>query len=175
MHVSRHSNHTTLCISFFALSSTAGYLPFGLHQPCSSLWPAPGHVQPAFLVVFCWIRFVYSRAPATEMSTVRTGSDWIRTEADFGWNRTGSDCNLFQNWQIKTGSDCNFFQNWQTRTGSDRENFCCFDVIILKISKILVVIQFHRFAEWQWIFRHQMQKLCWDYFAIRTVTTFVHI
>ena len=50
----------------------------------------------------------------------RTGSDWIRTEANFG----------------------------RMRTGSDWVNFCCFNVIILKISKILVVIPFHRFAKW---------------------------
>jgi len=52
----------------------------------------------------------------------------IRTEVDFG--------------RIRTGSDCNFFQNWRIRTGSDWENFCCFNVIILKISNILVVIRF---------------------------------
>jgi len=53
---------------------------------------------------------------------IRTGSDWIRTEANF--------C------RIRTGSDCNFFKNWRIRTGSNCENFCCFNVIILKISKI---------------------------------------
>jgi len=60
------------------------------------------------------------------------------------------------------------------RTGSDWENLL-FYVIILKLSKILVVIRFHRFAKWLCIFCHQMQKLCWDYFAIRTVSTFVHM
>jgi len=29
---------------------------------------------------------------------IRTGSDWIRTEANFGQNRTGSDCNFF--WKL---------------------------------------------------------------------------
>jgi len=48
------------------------------------------------------------------MSTDRSGSDWIRTEANFGPSRTGSDCNLFQNWRIRTGTD------W--------ENFYCFNV-----------------------------------------------
>jgi len=67
--------------------------------------------------------------------------------------------------RTRTGSDCNFFQNWRIRTASDSENFCCFNVIILKTSKILVVIRFHRIAKWQCIFCHQMQKLCWDYFA----------
>jgi len=38
----------------------------------------------------------------TEMST---DQDWIRTEANFGRIRTGSDCSFFLNWQIKTGSD----------------------------------------------------------------------
>ena len=63
---------------------------------------------------------------------IRTGSDWIRTEANFGW--------------IRTGSDCNFFQNWWIRTGSDWENFCYFNVIILKIQAILLVIRLHRFV-----------------------------
>jgi len=39
---------------------------------------------------------------------------WIRTEANFG--------------RIRTGSDCRFFENWHIRTGSDWENFCCFHV-----------------------------------------------
>ena len=61
-------------------------------------------------------------------------------------------------------------------TGSDWEKFCCFNVIILKIWKILVVIRVHRFGKWWWIFCHQTQKLCWDYFAIRTVSHFyLHI
>ena len=29
---------------------------------------------------------------------IRTGSDWIRTEDNFGRIRTGSDCNFFQKW-----------------------------------------------------------------------------
>jgi len=69
-----------------------------------------------------------------DMSEMSTDQYWIRTEANFG--------------RIRTGSDCNFFQNWRIRTGSDWENFCCFDVIILKILTILVVIRFHRFAKW---------------------------
>jgi len=28
----------------------------------------------------------------------------------------------------RTGSDCNFFENWRIRTGSDWENFSYFDV-----------------------------------------------
>ena len=60
---------------------------------------------------------------------IRTGWDWIKTEANF--------C------QIRTWSDCNFFENWRMRSGLDWENFCCFNVIILKISKILVVMRFH--------------------------------
>jgi len=62
-----------------------------------------------------------------------TGSDWIRTEACFlpdkGW----------------IGLHC--FEIWRIRTGSDSENFCCFNVIILKTPKILVVIRFHNFAK----------------------------
>jgi len=45
---------------------------------------------------------------------IRTGSDWITTEANFG--------------RIRTGSDCNFFENWRIRTGSEWKNVCCFDV-----------------------------------------------
>ena len=33
------------------------------------------------------------------------GLDWIRTEASFGWIKTGSDCNFFENWSIRAGSD----------------------------------------------------------------------
>jgi len=40
---------------------------------------------------------------------------------------------------------------------------------------MLVVIRFHRFAKWWCIFCHQMQKLCWDYFPIRTAYAFVDI
>jgi len=50
--------------------------------------------------------------PRQRWAQIRTGSDWIRTEANFG--------------QIRTGTDCNFFENWQIRTGSDWENFYCF-------------------------------------------------
>ena len=65
---------------------------------------------------------------------IRTGSDWIRTEVNFG--------------RIRTGSDYDFFEIWQIRTESDWENFCCFNVIILNISKISVDIRFYRFAKW---------------------------
>jgi len=66
---------------------------------------------------------------------IRTGSEWIRTEGNFGRIRTRSDCNLF---------------NWRSRTGGlDRtEKICCFDVIILTTSKILVVMWFYRFIKW---------------------------
>jgi len=33
------------------------------------------------------------------------GQDWIRTEANFGRIRAGSDCNFFENWRIRTRSD----------------------------------------------------------------------
>jgi len=51
-----------------------------------------------------------------------SGSDLIRTDANFG--------------KIGTGSNCNFFQNWRIRTESDWENFFWFKVMILNISKI---------------------------------------
>ena len=37
-----------------------------------------------------------------EMSTDR---DWVRTEANRGRIRAGSDCKFLQNWRIRTGSD----------------------------------------------------------------------
>jgi len=36
---------------------------------------------------------------------IRTGSDWIRTEANFGRIRAGSDWNFCENGRIRTGSD----------------------------------------------------------------------
>jgi len=69
-----------------------------------------------------------------------------RDEHGSGLDRTGSGLK-----PILAGSELDrtaiFFQNWRIRTGSDWEYFCCFNVIILKISKILVVIRFHRFAK----------------------------
>ena len=53
MHVSRHSSHTTLCISFF--------LHF-LRLPATfSLGYVSRHIQPTFLAVFFRIRFIYCR------------------------------------------------------------------------------------------------------------------
>jgi len=59
-------------------------------------------------------KWAYSSHTLQRWARIRTGSDWIRTEANFG--------------RIKTVSDCNFFENWRIRTGSDWENFCCFNV-----------------------------------------------
>ena len=92
-----------------------------------------------------------------------TDQDWIGLDQD--WSQFWPD----QDW-----IGLQFFENWLTGLWSDWENLC-FNVIILKISKILVVIRFHRFAKWRCIFWNQMQKLCWDYFEIRTVSTFSHI
>jgi len=39
------------------------------------------------------------------LSEMSKDQDWIRTEANFGGVRTGSDYNFFQNWRIRTGSD----------------------------------------------------------------------
>jgi len=83
----------------------------------------------ALLLAHCILRRQQKWVP------IRTGSDWIRTEANFG--------------RIMTGSDCNFFDNWRIRTGSDWENIFCFNVIILNVSKILVVIRYYRFAKQQ--------------------------
>ena len=65
-----------------------------------------------------------------EMSTDRTGSGLKPILSGSGLDRTAI-----------------FFENW--RTGLDlTEKMCSFNVNILKISKILVVILFQRFAKW---------------------------
>ena len=61
------------------------------------------------------------------------GQDWIRTEA------------------ILAGSGLDPTAIFSKIGGQDwigLRTFCCFYVIIPKISKILVVIRFHRFAKW---------------------------
>ena len=64
------------------------------------------------------------------MSTDRTGSGLKPILSGSGLDRTAI-----------------FFENW--RTGLDlTEKMCSFNVNILKISKILVVILFQRFAKW---------------------------
>ena len=95
--------------------------------------------------------------------------------AQLRWARTGLDQNWSQFWPGQDWIGLQFFHYWRIRTGSDRENFCCFNVVILKISKNLVMIRFHRFAKWKCIFYHQMQKPSWDYFTIRIVSSIVHI
>jgi len=57
MNVSRHSYHTTLCISFFALFSTAGYLLSWLRQPShparkfSGIFPDTFYLLPAHVTL----------------------------------------------------------------------------------------------------------------------------
>jgi len=51
------------------------------------------------------IKVQYLRAIAQRLARIRTGSDWIRTESNFGRIRTGSDCNFFENCRIRTGSN----------------------------------------------------------------------
>jgi len=53
------------------------------------------------------------------------------------WARTG----LHQDWS----------QFWPDQDWIGLRKFCCFNVIILKISKILVLIRIHRFVKWQCI------------------------
>jgi len=60
----------------------------------------------------------------------------------------GLDQDWSQFWPDQDWIGLQFFENWRIRTGSDWENFCRFNVIILKISKILVLNRFHRFAKW---------------------------
>jgi len=69
----------------------------------------------------------------------------------WAWIRTGPGLKPIFG-RTRTESDCNFFEKWLIRTESDSENFCCFNVIILKISKILFVIRFHRFAKWLFVY-----------------------
>ena len=78
-----------------------------------------------------------------------------------------TDQDSSQFWRDQARSDSNFLENWRIRTGSDWEN-CCSNVIIPKITNILVVMRFHVFARWWRVFCHQLQKLCWGYFVIRT-------
>jgi len=65
----------------------------------------------------------------------------IRDEHGSGLVQDWSQFWLDQDW-----IGLQFFSKLADQAGSDWENFCCFNV--LKISKILVVIQFHRFAKW---------------------------
>ena len=90
--------------------------------------------------------------------TKRRYKIWPQTRDEHG---SGLDQDWSQFWPNQDWIGLQFFQNWPIGTGSDRENFCCCNVIILKISKILVVIRYHRLAKWQCIFCHQMQKRCW--------------
>jgi len=72
-----------------------------------------------------WTEGVYQR-----WARIRTGSGLKPILAGSGMDRTA------------------FFFNWRIRIGSDWEHFCCFNVTILKISKIIVMIRFHRLAKW---------------------------
>jgi len=76
----------------------------------------------------------------------------------------GQDQDWSQFWPDRTGSDCNFFENWRIKTVSDRQNFSCICVIILNISTILVVIQFYRLAKWKcilpWMAKALLRQFC---------------
>jgi len=71
--------------------------------------------------------------------------------------------------RVRTGSDWNLFENWQIRTGSDWGNFFCLNVIIH--SPFLVVIRFDRFDKFgkcqkrQRLFCLMRQKHRCSYFA----------
>jgi len=61
-------------------------------------WPlvlAFGSFLALFWTIFDPLAKCRSGNTAPGMSTDRTGSDWIRTEANFGRIRTGSDCSYF--------------------------------------------------------------------------------
>jgi len=118
---------------------------------------------PGFVALAIWsfgLKDLNNTCIQQRWARIRAGSDWFRTEANFG--------------RIRTGLDWNFFEIWRIRTGSDWENFSCFNVIILNISKISLFIRFYWIAKWSCISSHQWQKLCWDYFSIWTASTFVH-
>jgi len=63
--------------------------------------------------------------------------DWIGLDQD--WSQFWPD----QDW-----IGLQFFGKLADQDWIDWENFCCFGVNILKISNILVVNRFHRFAKW---------------------------
>jgi len=54
------------------------------------------------LIVTAWIP-KFPKCIVTHTLEMSTDQDWIRTEANFGRIRTGSDCSFFQNW--RTGLD----------------------------------------------------------------------
>jgi len=69
-----------------------------------------------------------------------------RDEHGSGLDRTGSGLK-----PILAGSGLDriaIFSKLAKQDGIGMRIFCCFDVIILKISKIFVVIRFHSFAKW---------------------------
>jgi len=70
----------------------------------------------------------------------RTGLD--RTEANFGLIRTGSDCNMFENWRIRTGSDWENLLFW-----------CDYSNHIKHVSCNLIL----QLVKW-FIFCHQIAK-----------------
>jgi len=82
---------------------------------------------------------------------------------------SGLDQDWSQFWPDQDWIGLQFFPKLADQDWIGLGIFFCFYVIILKISKILVVIRLHRFAKWSCIFCHHMQIPCWDYFAIRTL------
>ena len=98
---------------------------------------------------------------------------WTRDEHGSGLDQTGSGPK-----PILAGSGLGrtaiFLKiDW---SGLDRtEKICCFDVIILTTSSMLVVMWFYRLVKWYCIFCHQRQKLCWDDFAVHPTSSRLHI
>ena len=95
---------------------------------------------------FIWEHHIWCHVKISEVATlvsmipnfwwqrwarIRTASNWIRTEANFGGMRTGSDCNF-----LKIGG-----------SGLGRTEKI-FGVLMWLFWKIFVVIRFHRFAKW---------------------------
>jgi len=113
-------------------------------------------------------------ASISEMSTLPPLEKFLRTPIR-DEHGSGLDQDESHFWPDQDWIGLQFLWKLADQNWIGLSKFLCFYVIILNISKLLVVIRFYRVAKWQCIFCHQWQKLCWDYFAIRTVSTFVHI
>jgi len=61
---------------------------------------------------------------------------------------SGLDQDWSQFWPDQDWNGLQFFWKLADQDWIGLSKFCCFNVIILKISKILVVIRIHRFVKW---------------------------
>ena len=87
--------------------------------------------------------------------------------------RSGLDHDWSQFWPVQDWIGLQFFWKWRIRTTSDWENFFCFNVIMLNMLTILDPI-----TQVCWMVAYispSNAKLCWDNFAIKTVSSVLHI